>query len=244
MTGSRGAARPIKVIVVNDPGGGRSLEVVLGRASELEVAGLAGDLRQALDAAGQFGANVVVVDAGPSTARALHAVESERLPCRLLVVARRAEDDLLIAAVQAGATGFVVGDRRDLDGEAPLQRELVDAIVAVDRGESVVPNRMLSGLLTDLIRRGHEWDRAVVRVGRLSGRQRAVLLLLGSGASLGVIARALDVSVYTVRSHIQEVLRKLGVHSRSEAVEWAVDSGVLDHLRRDAELVRATGGLG
>jgi DNA-binding NarL/FixJ family response regulator len=243
MTGSRGAARPIKVIVAGDSGG-CSLEVVLGRARELEVAGLAGDLVEALDVAGRLGADVVVVDAGPSTARALHAVDTGRLPCRLLVMACREEDELLLAAVQAGATGFVVGDRCDLDGEAPLHRELVDAIVSVHRGESVVPNRMLGGLLTDLIRRGHEWDRAVLRVDRLSGRQRAVLLLLGSGASLGAIARALEVSVYTVRSHIQEVLRKLGVHSRSEAVEWAIGTGVLDHLRRDAELVRATGVIG
>lgn len=247
-TGAGRPLKPLKAVVSSaGPRGALPLGEVMAAAG-IEVArvcvqtGDAGDLRDVLDAARQLGADVAVVElgrGGPGGSRLLKAVEGS-LPCPLLVVAEWEDGNLLLASVQAGATGFVV--RRG--GDPSFRDELVAAILAVRRGETVVPSRMLGGLLADLIRWSRDRDRAAREADRLSGRQRAVLLLLGSGASMGTIAGALGVSVYTVRSHVQELLRKIEVHSRAEALLWAARNGVLDQLRREADLARADGAPG
>jgi DNA-binding NarL/FixJ family response regulator len=242
MTSDPGAERPVRVIVAGDDGeeAGWLRDLLAWRG--FQVAGPSWDLAEAIDVASSLGVDVVVVNLGDPELDGLRALDGRRLPWRLVVVAGREDEDLLLAAVQAGATGFVVRAGHDREGAFAFGDELAAAVVGVHRGESVVPNRMLGGLLVDLIHWSHQRDLAVKEADRLSGRQRAVLLLLGSGASLGTIAEALDVSVYTVRSHVHELLRKLGVHSRSEAVLWAARNGVLDQLRREAEPVQAVGG--
>jgi DNA-binding NarL/FixJ family response regulator len=222
----------INVVVVNPDldGPSRLASLLSGRREVAVVAAMHG-FREAVGVAERLGADVVLVDAGRSTLEDLCSTRPIRFPQRLIVVAAGEDHDLLIASVQAGATGYVVADdTRDLPAA-----ELVAVIEAVHAGESVVPGRMLRPLLIDLFEWARHRDRAMKESDRLSPRQREILLLMGSGTNLGDMAQALNVSVYTVRSHIHELLRKLRVHSRSEAVEWGVASGVLDHLRREAD---------
>jgi len=113
-----------------------------------------------------------------------------------------------------------------LTKESPLS-ELIYASRAIDRGETVVPPRMLGPLLTRLIHRRSERDDAMRRVSLLTRREREVLALLAEGADNGGIAAALVISPETARTHIQNVLNKLGVHSRLEAAAFVRETRVL-----------------
>ena len=99
--------------------------------------------------------------------------------------------------------------------------ELIDATRAIHQGETLVPSRMLGPLLARLIHRRRERDEAAKRIGRLTRREREVLGLLSQGISNEGIAQALVISPETARTHIQNVLGKLGVHSRLEAAAFA-----------------------
>jgi two-component system nitrate/nitrite response regulator NarL len=89
---------------------------------------------------------------------------------------------------------------------------------------------MLGALLARLIRRRREQDEAIRRMSRLTRREKEVLALLAGGADNDAIAQALVISPQTARTHIQNVLGKLGVHSRLEAAAFVMQNGILDEL--------------
>jgi two-component system response regulator DevR len=147
----------------------------------------------------------------------------ERVPdCRILLLCEGERLKVLIEGLEAGANGYV-------SKESPLS-ELVSATRAVTRGESVIPPRMLGSLITTLIQRRKEQDESLTRVARLSPREREVLRLLAEGADNETIGRALVISPQTARTHIQNILSKLGAHSRLEAVAFTRGSGIFDDV--------------
>ncbi len=152
----------------------------------------------------------------------------ERAPdCRVLVLGTSEDYRSLIDVLDAGASGY-------LTKEAPLA-DLIHATRAVNRGDTLVPPRMLGPLLAGLLRRKREQDRAHDRISRLTRREREVLALLAEGADNEGIARVLVISPQTARTHIQNILGKLAVHSRLEAAAFVTQNGIL------AELVTADG---
>lgn len=128
----------------------------------------------------------------------------------------------LLAAMEAGADGYLV---QDLD--VP---QLVETLHAVLRGEAYVPVTMLGGLLHDLVQRRRDRSAGERRLDRLSRREREVLALLAGGRDVASIAAELVISVQTARTHIQNVMTKLEVHSRLEAVAFAREHGILDRI--------------
>jgi DNA-binding NarL/FixJ family response regulator len=91
---------------------------------------------------------------------------------------------------------------------------------------------MLGALLQRLIHRRRERDAALRRMAELTRREREVLALLAQGADNDGIAQRLVISPETARTHIQNVLGKLDVHSRLEAAAFVVQNGILDDLAR------------
>jgi DNA-binding NarL/FixJ family response regulator len=147
----------------------------------------------------------------------------ERVPeCRILLLCDGEHQKVLIEGLEAGAHGYV-------SKESPLS-DLVDATRAVSRGESVIPPRMLGRLISNLIERRREQGESLTRVSRLSPREREVLRLLAEGADNAAIGDALVISPQTARTHIQNILTKLGVHSRLEAVAYTRRSGLLEDI--------------
>lgn len=142
--------------------------------------------------------------------------------CRVLVLGDGEDQETLLAVVEAGASGFLTRD-------APMT-ELIEAVRSVDRGETLIPGRMLGGLISGLVRRRRERDRAGRIAGSLTRREREVLSLLAQGADNDTIAQALVISPQTVRTHIQNVLTKLGVHSRLEAASFVIRNELHDEL--------------
>jgi two-component system NarL family response regulator len=159
------------------------------------------------------------------------AMVRERVPtCHVLVLTDTEDHGALIEAVEAGAHGY-------LTNECMLS-DLIDAVRAIYRGEMLVPPRMLGPLVTGLIRHRREKDEARRRLSRLTRREREVLALLARGISKAGIAETLVISPQTARTHIQNIISKLGVHTRLEAAMFVTQNEILDELTDDA-LARA-----
>ena len=136
-------------------------------------------------------------------------------PTRVIVIGLEADHATLISAVKAGADGYVtVADSVD---------DLVDAMLQVCRGESRIPPLMLGSLLRGLIELRREDDAALERFTGLGNREREVLVELAAGLDNHAIAAKLHLSPHTVRTHTQNILTKLGVHSRLEAARFVFE---------------------
>lgn len=154
--------------------------------------------------------------------RTCATIKSSQLPIRVLVLSEHPDQELLLAAVEAGTDGY-------LDRSNRLEM-LVSAIHKVHAGEACIPSAMLGVLLKSLIQRGRDEDSAVDRYSRLSAREKEVFALLAAGMDNGAIAEKLVVSRHTVRTHVQNVLEKLEVHSRMEAANLAMDFNLIERF--------------
>jgi DNA-binding NarL/FixJ family response regulator len=151
------------------------------------------------------------------------AAIAEQVPtCRLIMLSDHEDEEILIAALEAGADGY-------LTKSSPIA-DLIDMTRRVSAGETIVPPQMLGALLGRLIRRRREHDDALRLIGRLTRRERDVLGLLAQGADNAGIAQPLVISPETARTHVQNVLSKLGVHSRLEAAAFVTQNGLLGEL--------------
>jgi DNA-binding NarL/FixJ family response regulator len=154
----------------------------------------------------------------------LHGLDD---PPRVLVLDSQGSDEMLLHVIESGADGYVTG-HGGLVGVA-------EAIRTIARGESVVPPAMLGTLLRRLIERQREAARAAERLVALTPREREVLSWLVDGRDAAGIAAVLFISPETARTHVQRVLRKLGVHSRLEAISLVATTGLAERLERMVE---------
>jgi DNA-binding NarL/FixJ family response regulator len=197
-----------------------AVTIILDSQPDLRVVAQARDGLEAIAEAGRTRPHVAIVSANITP---LDVGETTRMlretppGCRVLILASQEDLDTLVASFEGGAHGYLTKE----DG---LDR-LVDATRAVTRGETLVPHRMLGPLLTRLIDRRRDEDETVSKLSRLTRREREVLVLVMDGADNHRIARALTISPETARTHVQNILGKLGLHSRLEAVAFASRAG-------------------
>jgi DNA-binding NarL/FixJ family response regulator len=123
--------------------------------------------------------------------------------------------------IAAGAAGLIA---RRLDGPHP--RVVSDLLRRAAAGELILPATHLTALV-DLVRVSKLDRSAGAKVDALTRREREVLALLADGQTTQEVADALSISVMTVQSHVKNVLAKLGVHSKVEAIRFAWRSGAL-----------------
>lgn len=202
-----------------------AVKVVLESERGLKVVAEAGDGLEAVAAAERSQPDVALIDMNLANCEGIRATYliTERVPaCAVCVLAEEEDEGALVDAVEAGATGFVTK-------ESPLS-ELIGAARALHAGETLLPPRMLGPLLSRLIQRRREQDEAHRKTSALTRREREVLALLADGADNDGIAQTLVISPQTARTHIQNVLGKLGVHSRLEAAAFVVQNGIMDML--------------
>jgi DNA-binding NarL/FixJ family response regulator len=198
-----------------------AVRVVLGSEEDLEVVGEARDGFQTVTEVERLRPDVAVLDVGLPNCDGIRttALIQERAPeCRVVMVSDDEDLRLLIAALEAGARAFLTKEHALSD--------LIRATRMVHRGETFVPPRMLGSLITRLLRRRKEQDEAYRRLARLTRREREVLALLAQGGDNHLIAQRLVISPQTARTHVQNVLTKLGVHSRLEAAAFVVQNGI------------------
>ncbi|HTW98766.1 MAG TPA: response regulator transcription factor [Acidimicrobiales bacterium] len=216
--------RQIRLAVIDDHAMfAESLAALLDRQADLVVAGTATRCASGLALLAEEHPDVVLVDDRlPDGDGATLAAEIlRRWPAtHVVMLAGSADDGLLARVIEAGCSGLL-----------PKQRsaeEVVAAVRAADRGESLVPTSTLAALLDRMRRSSAPSPEA------LSRRELEVLELLARGASTAHIAAELYLSGHTVRNHVRNILSKLGAHSKLEAVTLATRRGIVDLSGPDA----------
>ncbi len=202
----------------------RGLEMVLASEPDLEIVGEASDGQEAVEKAGEVMPDVVLMDVRMPRRTGIEATAQikELLPhARILMLTISDEEADLYEAIKAGASGYLLK-------EIPIE-EVADAIRSVWAGQSRISPAMASKLLTEFAAISKQTDeRPQVPTPRLTDREMEVLRLVAQGMNNRDIAKELFISENTVKNHIRNILEKLHLHSRMEAVVYAVREKMIE----------------
>jgi DNA-binding NarL/FixJ family response regulator len=217
------SVRAIRVVVADDQELVRSgFVMILNAQPDIEVVAEAGGGTAALEAVLEHKPDVVLLDVrmpGMDGIQAARAVCAET-DCRVIMLTTFDQDDYVYDALYAGASGFLLKDvRRD---------DLVHAVRVVAAGESLLAPTVTRRLIRDLARnRPREGQQPAQRLAVLTARELETLRLLGRGLSNTEIAVAMVVSEHTVKTHVSNLLSKLGLRDRTQAVITAYETGLI-----------------
>lgn len=215
----------LRVIIVDDQALVRTgLAMILRSEEGIEVVGEAADGREAIAVAGTSRPDVVLMDlrmAGMDGIAATHVLAGPDAvdPTKVLILTTFDDDELVYAALRAGASAFLLKD-------TPPEH-LVHAIRVVADGQALLAPTVTRRLLDRFAVQpaGDQADVAALDV--LTAREREVLHLIAGGLSNAEIADRLVVSQTTVKTHVGRVLAKLGLRDRVQAVVLAYESGLV-----------------
>lgn len=217
----------IRVLIADDqPLVRRGLALILGPDPEFEVVGEAEDGARAVALARELRPDVVVMDIRMPVLDGVQATAelARALPdVRVLALSTFDMDEYVVAALRAGAYGFLP---KDVSPE-----ELGAAVRTVHGGEAVVAPRLLTRLLSAYVRTPAPARPAVAAAAAptdMTPREREIWQLLAAGLDNAEIAAELDISVSTVKNHITGIFGKLGVRDRAQAVIAAYESGLVE----------------
>ncbi|MFI2074730.1 MULTISPECIES: response regulator [Streptomyces] len=210
----------IRVVVADDQelvrGG---FAMILGAQPDIEVVAEAGDGVEAVEAVRRYAPDVVLLDIRMPR---MDGIEAARVVCaetdtKVVMLTTFDQDDYVYEALHAGASGFLLKDvRRD---------DLVHAVRVVVAGDSLLAPPVARRLVADFTSRGQVG--AGPELATLTARERETLVLLGRGLSNAEIAAEMVVSEHTVKTHVSNVLSKLGLRDRIQAVICAYESGLI-----------------
>jgi DNA-binding NarL/FixJ family response regulator len=210
----------INVVVADDQELVRSgFTLILETQADIVVVAEAGDGVEAIEAVRAHRPEVLLLDIRMPR---MDGIEAARTVCaesdtRVLMLTTFDQDDYVFEALYAGASGFLLKDvRRD---------DLVHAVRVVAAGESLLAPTVTRRLIDDMVARRPRGP--VVALDVLTERERETLVLLGRGLTNAEIAAAFVVSEHTVKTHVSNVLGKLGVRDRVQAVIAAYESGLI-----------------
>jgi two-component system, NarL family, nitrate/nitrite response regulator NarL len=202
-----------------------SVGLALSAIDGLRVVASGASLPETLTEARRTGATVVLLDAellGSNGLLNLSEFHIAQPDVGFVVMDDHVTEEWLGEAVVAGVRGY-------LPRSAPLA-QLASVVRAVGRGELAIPRSLERGLVLALARRRKQHEDALLTLLRLTRQEQKVLRLLVDGATNETIAAALVISPQTARTHVQNILAKLGVRSRLEAVAFVIRNQVLQDL--------------
>jgi DNA-binding NarL/FixJ family response regulator len=205
-----------------------ALEALFSRDQTHVVVGRCSSAEETFTAVGRIVPDLVLVDAAlglDGSPNLVKRLQEAHPTVKVVVLGDDRDVDLLLTAIRAGAAGVV--------GKTHGAGTVLRVAAAVLAGEGAIPRAML----LELARRMAVKDRSADSpLARLSPRERQVLALLSRGWDNARIGRDLFISQHTVRTHIQNILEKLGMHSKLEAATFA--------MQRSMELELTPGGAG
>jgi DNA-binding NarL/FixJ family response regulator len=215
----------LRVMVVDDHAlFRRGLEMVLSQEPDIELVGEASDGAEAIQRATELMPDVVLMDVRMPRRSGIEAAGEikDLLPhVKILMLTISDEEADLYDAIKAGASGYLLK-------EIPIE-EVADAIRSVWQGQSRISPSMASKLLTEFAAISKATnERPQMPAPRLTDREMEVLKLVAQGLNNRDIAKELFISENTVKNHIRNILEKLHLHSRMEAVVYAVREKLLE----------------
>ncbi|MER5575202.1 response regulator transcription factor [Streptomyces massasporeus] len=212
----------IRVVVADDQELVRSgFAMILDVQPDIEVVAEAGDGGEAVEAVRRHAPDVALLDIRMPRVDGIEACRtiSAAGDCRTVMLTTFDSDEYVYEALHAGASGFLLKDvRRD---------DLVHAVRVVARGDSLLAPSVARRLVEQYTRPAARPRRPDPRLDVLTARERETLLLLARGLSNAEIAAELVVSDHTVKTHVGNVLAKLGLRDRIQAVICAYETGLV-----------------
>jgi DNA-binding NarL/FixJ family response regulator len=223
-------AKPIRVLLVDDhqllTG---SLSQVLASEPDIEVVGVAGSVADAKNLI-RDRLDVVLMDyrlPDGTGAEATRAIKMRWPAARVVMLTALADDETVLESIQAGADGYLTKDR--------AVDEVVNAVRAAHAGETLLPRAVILGIAQ---RVAAARDRGTERrpVEPLTPRELEVLRALTEGLSTPEICERLFIAPNTLRTHVQNIMGKLRVHSKLEAVAFALRHRLVEPPRQQDAL--------
>ncbi|HET8666098.1 MAG TPA: response regulator transcription factor [Nocardioides sp.] len=214
---------PIRVIIVDDQElFRRGLTMLMDAEPGLDVVGEAGDGQTGIELASRVAPDVVLLDVRMPKISGIEACVAikEAVPAaKILMLTVSDEESDLYEAVKSGASGYLLKDSSI--------EEVAQAVRVVADGQSLISPSMAVKLI-DEFKQMSQPDRGPVSTFRLTERELEVLRLVAQGLNNKDIAKKLFISENTVKNHVRNLLEKLQLHSRMEAVLYAVREKIVD----------------
>lgn len=218
------AMTEIRVLLVDDHAIFRgALREVIDGQSDMTVVGEAEDGIEAMDRAEELAPDIVLMDINLPRLDGIRAAQliTERNPgVRIIVLSMRVEHPYVLAAIRAGARGYVPKDA-DLE-------QMLEAIRTVHCGEVSIDSAIATEALMKVCQ---EAEDAQERIISLTEREKEILSFVIKGATNREIAQELLLSEQTIKNRLSAIFRKLGVRNRTEAALYAIQEGLLTSPR-------------
>jgi DNA-binding NarL/FixJ family response regulator len=211
----------IRVLVADDQAAVRDgFAALIDAQDSMLVAGAASNGREAVDLARRVFPHVVLMDIRMPV---LDGIDATRLICtdptlertRVLVLTTFDLDEYVYAALRAGASGFLLKDTP--------RRELLHAIEVIAAGDALISPKITRRLIAEFAAR-RDPTAPPTALSELTGREHDILLLVARGLSNAEIAGRLVISPLTTKSHVRNILQKLGLHDRAGLVALAYET--------------------
>lgn len=199
------------------------LKALIERHPDMEVVAEAAAAAEAVAKALAFKPDVVVMDirlAGASGIDACRDITAQLPDTKVIMLTSYAEDDMLFAAIRAGAAGYVL---KQAGGQ-----DVIRAIETVGQGNSLLDPALTERIFAEVRRAAREQESSAF--SQLTEQERRVLALVADGKTNREIAQGLHLGEGTVRNYVSNILSKLGVSNRAEAAAYATKYNLKDAL--------------
>lgn len=196
----------------------------LEQTDDIEVVGVASSGEDGVRLAQRHRPDVVLMDVemgGMSGVQATHEIVQALPDTRVVMLTANDDQATVLDAIESGAVGYLTKDKALVD-------DIADAVRRAHAGEIMLPSQLIGRLINSLARRRREQVERQQLSERLTAREKEILSLIAEGADNRTIADRLVVSPHTVRTHVQNLLAKLGAHSKLEALTIAARRGLVE----------------